>query len=60
MNRLAVILLHRTAIIKEWLERSKAKPCLEEQRHLDCGSVERAYWHYGYLVALKDVMSSEL
>lgn len=27
-----------------------------EQRHLDPGTSERAYWHYGYLVALRDVL----
>ena len=27
-----------------------------EQRHLDEGSQARAYWHYGYLVALRDVL----
>lgn len=27
-----------------------------EQKHLDEGSAERAYWHYGYMVALRDVL----
>lgn len=27
----------------------------EEQKHLDNG-IERNYWHYGYLVAMKDVL----
>lgn len=27
-----------------------------EQKHLDEGSVERTYWHYGYMVALRDVL----
>lgn len=27
-----------------------------EQAHLSDGSRERAYWHYGYLCALRDVL----
>jgi len=26
----------------------------QDQRHLDAGSEERGYWHYGYLSALQD------
>lgn len=29
-----------------------------EQKHLDNGSIERTYWHYGYVVALKDVVKA--
>lgn len=28
-----------------------------DQKHLDENSPERAYWHYGYLVALRDALS---
>jgi hypothetical protein len=28
----------------------------EQQRHLDDGSPERAYWHFGYLMALRDAL----
>jgi len=31
-------------------------PELREQKHLDAGTVERAYWHYGYMIALSDVL----
>lgn len=27
-----------------------------EQKHCQEGMVERAYWHYGYMVALTDVL----
>lgn len=27
-----------------------------EQRHLEVGATERVYWHYGYMMALKDVL----
>lgn len=29
---------------------------LEEQKHLDEGTMERAYWHYGYMAALRDIL----
>lgn len=36
-----------------WLE--QAAPNIHiEQSHLDEGSRERAYWHYGYLAASRD------
>jgi len=28
-----------------------------QQKHLDAGSSERAYWHYGYLTALRDALN---
>jgi hypothetical protein len=29
---------------------------LNEQRHCEEGTPERAYWHHGYLMALRDVL----
>ena len=37
-----------------WLDENGAR-CHAEQRHLDEGTDERLYWHYGYLVALRDM-----
>lgn len=31
---------------------------LESQRHLDDGTVEQAYWHAGYLAAMKSVLAN--
>jgi len=31
----------------------------KEQKHLDTCSIERIYWHYGYLIALKDILNKE-
>jgi hypothetical protein len=31
------------------------RECFEEQKYLDRGTQERIYWHYGYLVALRDI-----
>ena len=39
--------------ILEWL-RAHAPHAGLEQKHLDEGSAERAYWHYGYLMGLRD------
>lgn len=40
--------------IQSWL--AQHAPDIErEQRHLQDGAPERAYWHYGYLVALRDI-----
>jgi hypothetical protein len=41
--------------ISEWLRRN-APECFEEQKHLDKGSQEKIYWHYGYMAALSDVL----
>jgi len=41
--------------IEAWL-RHEAPWVADEQRHLDDGTPERAYWHYSYLVALCDVL----
>lgn len=45
----------RSAAIKNWL-RDVAPECAVEQKHLEEGSQERVYWHYGYLAAIQDVM----
>ncbi len=39
----------------EWLQKNGAD-CFHEQRHLDEGTSERVYWHYGYMVALQDML----
>ena len=31
--------------------------CEREQRHLDDGTEARTYWHFGYLMAVKDVLA---
>lgn len=41
--------------LEKWL-RENAPTCSEEQKHLDQGSAERAYWHHGYLSALRDIL----
>lgn len=46
----------RRANLAEWLE-SNAPECEVAQRHLDEGTEERMYWHFGYLTAIKDVLA---
>lgn len=41
--------------LRSWLD-TNAPHCRLEQKHLDEGTAERAYWHYGYLSALQDVL----
>jgi hypothetical protein len=43
----------RIAGLTDWLEENAQG--IDQQQHLDEGSRERAYWHYGYLVALRDL-----
>lgn len=44
----------RIAALEQWLNKQEID-ARAEQAHLEEGSRERLYWHYGYLVALKDV-----
>jgi len=45
----------RVAGIQEWLDKN-GRGCQEEQKHIRAGTVEKIYWHYGYMVALMDVL----
>lgn len=40
--------------LKDWLI-EQAPACFKEQKHLDEGSPERIYWHYGELMTLIDL-----
>jgi hypothetical protein len=40
--------------LRRWL--AQHAPQIErEQRHLQEGTAERAYWHYGYYIAVRDI-----
>jgi hypothetical protein len=45
----------RASDLQEWLQKN-APASLADQKHLDEGTQERVYWHYGYMVALRDVL----
>jgi hypothetical protein len=57
MSSLTKSMQDRAESITRWLEQQKPR-CTEEQAHLEEGSRERVYWHYGYLVALRDVLQA--
>jgi Mn-dependent DtxR family transcriptional regulator len=40
----------------EALDHSSGREACREQLHLEEGTSERTYWHYGYASALKDVL----
>lgn len=50
-------LRERADRLESWL-RENAPEVAREQGHLDAGSAARAYWSYGYLVALRDVLNA--
>jgi hypothetical protein len=41
--------------ILRWLDENHPE-CFSEQKHLTENTQERVYWHYGYVVALRDVL----
>lgn len=47
----------RAKVTEKAIRQQKACDPFTEQRHLDPGTVECAYWHHGYLMALRDVLN---
>jgi hypothetical protein len=45
----------RAGDLTEWLD-SEAPYVEADQRHLNDETIERAYWHYGYLIAVNDIL----
>jgi len=41
--------------IQDWLDKN-GRGCQEEQKHIRADTTEKIYWHYGYMVALMDVL----
>lgn len=41
--------------LSDWLAKN-APECFEQQKHRDSGTQERVYWHYGYMVAARDIL----
>lgn len=41
--------------LTRWLAQY-APNCQTSQKHLEDGTIEQVYWHYGYLCALRDVL----
>jgi hypothetical protein len=55
-HTVAAVARSRAEELTEWL-RVNAPECSLEQKHLDEGTAERTYWHYGYLSALRDILA---
>lgn len=55
-DRLEALLKKRQNEIEKFLMKDHIE-VFAEQKHLDRGSVERAYWHYGYLAAMRDIIN---
>lgn len=45
----------RAEFLATWLKDNHPE-VFADQRHLDEKTVEAAYWHYGYLLAMRDVL----
>ena len=48
---------HCAEALENWLQ-EHAPQVHKDQAHLDEGTDARAYWNYGYLMALRDVLNS--
>ncbi len=42
--------------LARWLAEN-APHCESSQKHLDQGTIEQAYWHYGYVCAIRDILA---
>lgn len=50
------LIAERARHLEQWLA-DEAPYVSFDQKHLDGGTPEQAYWHLGYLAALRDAMS---
>lgn len=55
-HRKCVPIVERIAAMEEWM-RQYGSSALREQRHLERDSIERAYWNFGYLMALREALA---
>jgi hypothetical protein len=55
LSMLRTTLKNRIDGIDQWLVKD-APAIKKQQRHCIEDTVERFYWHYGYMMALKDVL----
>lgn len=51
-SKLGILIKRRDSLLEE------AKSKCGDQRHLDADTLERNYWHYGYAVAIKDILNN--
>jgi hypothetical protein len=53
-DKLMAQIERRRAAMSKWLDEN-APYAQADQAHLRANTPERAYWHYGYMIALRDV-----
>ena len=56
MDTFVNILRKRRIGILDWINNSNTM-CQSEQKHLDNGTPEQAYWNHGYASAIKDMLN---
>ncbi len=56
LMRLQITLQRRANELRAWLE-THGQDCWDRQKHLDDGTTEQVYWHFGYLAAVQDVLT---
>jgi hypothetical protein len=56
LTKLLELMTKRLEEIESGMKKEGAS--VQEQKHLDKGSSERAYWHHGYASALRDLLKS--
>lgn len=56
IHQKSVPIVERIACLEQWM-RQYGSYAVIEQRHLYKDSVERAYWNYGYLMALREALA---
>lgn len=57
-RRLRSLFMRQAEEIDGWLRETGEAGCKESQHHLSEGSRERVYWHYGRMIALRDVANT--
>ena len=55
VQEMRALIDERQTDLFKWL-RAEGRDIIETQAHLRGGSIEQAYWHYGYAIALRDVL----
>ncbi|MCL2610764.1 MAG: hypothetical protein FWE02_03695 [Defluviitaleaceae bacterium] len=56
MKELIESLENRKSNTLEWLNKNYPN-VFDEQNHLKENSIEQLYWHYGYYIAIKDILN---
>lgn len=55
-NEMIASLREQCEAVEQWLD-AEAPYAQADQKHLDADTPERAYWHLGYQVALRDILT---